>query len=328
MKERFPKIKSLARHAHGAGWTASSALLGAGFLAMSPLNLGAADPWGAVAEFRFDGETRNWVAPHQPIEADGITFTVDRFGSLRGAAMFPDSGFVGSMQRDHVRNRTQWSWTGWILASSVDLENRIIYSENAAGNCFDITLHLDTIKVRTWNEDMPQKWAAAIATQPVRPGVWQHVAVTFESPDGSFGTCTIYQDGEVSFFGQLPAVKVSSPPPGSSAFALGSNIGHWTVGQVDQMFVGAIDDCLIFDRALTAAEIPATMEPNKRLRAFVAVEIEFFAELGKTYQLQRSDDLQTWVNDGDAIVGEGQPVSGLFSAREGQKKHWRIQEAD
>ena len=132
----------------------------------------------------------------------------------------------------------------------------------------------------------------------MKENVWQHVAVTFDSTDGFMGTCVIYQDGEISFFGQLPVVKISTRPPGSDAFSLGTNCGSWVAGQVAQEFAGGIDDVLIFNRALTGAEIPATMEPNKLLSVFTAVEIEFFAEQGKTYQLQWSEELVSWTDEG------------------------------
>lgn len=290
----------------------------------------AADAFGVAAEFRFDGDTRNWAAPHQPLEAEDIQFTVDRFDTPNRAALFPESGFVGSMERDHVRNRHRWSWTGWIRPSQIDLDHRIIYSENGPGNCFDIQLHRDRIRVATWNDGSPGSpiWSVGTATVPVTANEWQHVAVTFESADGSLGSCFIYLNGEVVFQGDLPIVKVSSPPPDSSAFAIGSNIGHWTVGQPIQRFHGGIDDVFIFERALTSAEIVATMEPNKRLVSRVAVEIEFFAEQGKSYQLQWSDDLRTWHDEGMVIVGESQPVSRFASTRWDSKRFWRFHEVE
>jgi hypothetical protein len=287
---------------------------------------GAADATGLVAEFRFDGETRNRAAPWQSLEAEAIVFTMDRFEAENRAALFPDSGFIGSSQHGYIKNRTRWSWTGWIKPANTNLDNRMLYSEDVAGNLFDIKLNRDKIVVSTFNEDVPSQWTAAIGTIPVEAGVWQHVAVTFDSPDETTGTCTIYQDGVKSFFGQLPVPKVSTNPPGSDGFAIGSNSGSWFAGQVAQRFEGGIDDVLIFSRGLTSAEIPATMDPNLRLAVFVAVEIEFFAEEGKTYQLQWSADLSTWYDHGPEIVGEDQPVAQFASTRVDQKLYWRFQE--
>ena len=283
----------------------------------------AADPFGTVAEFRFDGEVRNWMDPKAPLAADGIVFTTDRYGNMNRAAAFPDSKFVGSLAVDYVANSAQWSWAGWIRPSRVDLANRMIYTEDKAGNLFDVQLDRDRIVVDTWNDEIPGKWTAAIGTEPVKAGAWQHVAVTFNSAGGDLGICIIYLDGKPVFVGSLPRVKKTPSTPG---FAIGSNIGAVSAGQPLQDFQGAIDDVLIFDRALTSAEIPATMLPNKRMAAFQAIEIEFFGEQGKKYQLQWSDDLLTWTDEGAIVVGENKPVSRLASTRLDPKRTWRFKE--
>ena len=52
------------------------------------------------------------------------------------------------------------------------------------------------------------------------------------------------------------------------------------------------------------------------LKTYFAIEVEFPSSVGKTYQIQRSDDLLTWSDLGGTIVGNGQTINRLLQARE------------
>lgn len=216
--------------------------------------------------------------------------------------------------------RTQWTWTGWIRPTRIDAQNQILYSEDLLGNIADIQLDRDRITVGTYNNDVPGNWTVAIATVPVRVEAWQHIAVTFDASSGR------PLDAARLLSGSLPIARRAAAAPVSPAFALDSNIGAVAAGQPAQTYSGAIDDVLIFGRALAAEEIRGTMEPNKRLAAFHASEIEFFAVKGKRYQLQWSDDLGSWTVEGGVVTGEDKPVTHFASSRIYPKRLWRYLE--
>jgi hypothetical protein len=59
---------------------------------------------------------------------------------------------------------------------------------------------------------------------------------------------------------------------------------------------------------------------------FPSVEIEIRTDSGSTYVLQRSFDLETWVNFGDPVTGTGAPVSLLFPTRPNAHTFYRVME--
>jgi len=87
-------------------------------------------------------------------------------------------------------------------------------------------------------------WLIVEDSTGIAADVWYHVAVTFD-PDVDSGTMVLYKDG-------VPVDTATSvPAPGSSNKTY---IGRYGGGEY---FNGAIDNVMIFDRALTAGEIEA-----------------------------------------------------------------------
>ena len=59
------------------------------------------------------------------------------------------------------------------------------------------------------------------------------------------------------------------------------------------------------------------------MRVFQAVGLEFFTLRTRTYQLQYSDDLENWTDDGEPFAG----VSGwstLYRPAESSVRYWRL----
>jgi hypothetical protein len=68
----------------------------------------------------------------------------------------------------------------------------------------------------------------------------------------------------------------------------------------------------------------AADKPGFVLQMFGAAELQFYAETGKTYQLQKCTDFSAWANWGDPIAGANAMVSRLTSLREGEKAYFRV----
>jgi hypothetical protein len=64
--------------------------------------------------------------------------------------------------------------------------------------------------------------------------------------------------------------------------------------------------------------------PGQRIKIHTAVELEFFTLQGKRYQLQVSQDLDSWIDFLDPIVGEGSVKSILVPTRNGIHQYWRL----
>ncbi len=116
--------------------------------------------------------------------------------------------------------------------------------------------------MNTWNADVPGNWASVVAQATVRTGKWFHLAITFDSGSANLGECRIFLDGQAQFVGVLPMVRSSAVTVDAHAFALGRNIGSVIGSQPSQDFAGAIDNLLIFDRALLPDEIPGLLVPR------------------------------------------------------------------
>ena len=224
---------------------------------------GQADIAGKVAEFRFDGESRNYVQAQQPLVAASIRFATNRFGVPSKALAVPESGFVGSLDHDYLKGRHQWTWSAWIRSDFPERANQIVYSEDARGNIADVQVSKGQVLVNTWNADVPGNWSSVVAPATVRTGKWFHLAITFDAGSANLGECRIFLDGQAQFVGTLPMVKSSAITVDAHAFALGRNIGSVTGIQPSQEFAGAIDNLLIFDRALLPDEIPGLLVPRE-----------------------------------------------------------------
>ena len=80
------------------------------------------------------------------------------------------------------------------------------------------------------------------------------------------------------------------------------------------------------------AELMAGSDPNNNsdtpgfvLKIYTAGEIEFFAETGKKYQVQRVSELTgAWVNVGEVVDGAGENVSMLTSTRSDAQNYYRV----
>jgi hypothetical protein len=71
--------------------------------------------------------------------------------------------------------------------------------------------------------------------------------------------------------------------------------------------------------------LSATDIPGFLVKMYEAGELEFYAETGKTYQIQKCSELTgTWTNWGDPIVGANAMVSRLTSLRGDQKGYFRV----
>jgi N-acetylneuraminic acid mutarotase len=61
------------------------------------------------------------------------------------------------------------------------------------------------------------------------------------------------------------------------------------------------------------------------LYAYTAIELEFFAQTGRVYQVMASPDLVTWTNFGPAIPGDGNYWSKLQSTRGSARLFYRVE---
>lgn len=72
--------------------------------------------------------------------------------------------------------------------------------------------------------------------------------------------------------------------------------------------------------------VDGASKPAATLEIAPAVELKVLTQLGKTYRVQSSTDLKTWVDTETTIEGTGNLVRGVFKPASGQTTFWRVVE--
>ena len=70
----------------------------------------------------------------------------------------------------------------------------------------------------------------------------------------------------------------------------------------------------------------ANSKPSALIEIQPAVEISINAELGKTYTLQHSTDMNDWTDSGVTVVGTGRVQNFYRPTIKQQMKYWRVVE--
>lgn len=207
-----------------------------GMVAHLPLNEGVGSEvtgiCGASKKFKATGEV-SWkpdgkIGPAPVMKTNG-TFEI---------------GDAGDFEKDHA-----FSYGGWVRAGRIGMSGGIIARMDEKGgyrgwdlyqNDRNFSVHI----VNTWPSD-----ALKVSTRKpsVRPGVWQHVFVTYDGKGGAQGV-KIYIDGvaqelKIDANALKGSIKTTTP----------TRIGQRSHVQV--FHDGSVQDVRIYDRALAAAEI-------------------------------------------------------------------------
>lgn len=295
---------------------------------LSSLPVQAQLPSGLLADFRFSGYVHNAARATVGLEAKTAQFAADRFGNPRQALLTTGSGFVGSGRVDHFKNRTSWTWAGWVRPDDLSpTAPGNFYSEGNNGLTGHVSVYQGTIMVQLWNELATPNWGSITTGPLLSLGVWSHVAVTLNTPEGSnTGTCTIYKDGIAVKTSPIPYLRVSDARAQQHQFAIGMNVGYFIGGQTwaPYAFRGSLDEVFIFDRALDAVEISQLLQVDDRLSVSPAIELHFQTDPSRKYQLQWSEDLKSWTDQGPILLGTGTEVSVPVSIRGKANRYWRI----
>lgn len=296
--------------------------------ATASLMLQAQLPSGLLADFRFAGFVHNGARATPGLEAKTANFTSDRLGNAREALLTTGSGLVGSRTADFLKNRRAWTWSAWVRPDTLSpAAPGNFYSEGNNGLSGHVSIYQGTIMVQLWNEAANPNWGSVTTGPLLSVGTWSHVAVTFDGVEGSnVGACAIYHNGTLVQSTQLPYLRVSGALASQHQFGIGMNVGYYVGGQTfaPYRFDGAIDEVLIFDRALSPDEVSRLRQIDDRLRVSPAIELHFQTVPGQNYRLQWSTDLKTWTDHGEMVTGSGAEFSVPVSIRSAAERFWRL----
>lgn len=74
---------------------------------------------------------------------------------------------------------------------------------------------------------------------------------------------------------------------------------------------------LIRGKINSITETPSTTPHQPTLAILTAIELKWQSRLGDYYQIQSSEDMQTWTNVGEPVLGDGTELSRFFSRQSG-----------
>jgi hypothetical protein len=220
-------------------------------------------PRGLVLYFSFNEPPKNGVVrdqsgQHNNGQAAGVKWVAD--GHRGGGAEFGPGESRIRVPDNASLNPPQFTLTAWIKTTRKDSVYRRIFdkgtwNEDVGQDGYDLTMggghngnaSLGQVCIQVFKESADSK-------REVTDGKWHHVAGTF---DGS--TLQIYVDGTAT------AQVRATTPLGANSYdlAVGNSSDERAHSQDKPVFIGTMDDVMMFNRALSAGEISQLYESQK-----------------------------------------------------------------
>lgn len=213
------------------------------FLLTITPNLMAVSTDGLVGAWLFDDGTGSAVADRSGNSLDGEVTIGDPIwvdGKFGGALEFGGSDMVTVSDNDAL-DLTSFTIAAWINSPTTSGVWHIIAAKearNPTGRNYGIFGHVNTGAIHY--SFTSAGWKSFDASTNVTDGTWHHVAATYENPNFK-----LYIDGEVDAEVSPAADPESNDSP---LYIGGCDIGNYWM-------TGAIDEVVLYSRALSEAEI-------------------------------------------------------------------------
>src|SRR6185369_3295790 len=222
----------------------------------------ATPPAGMVAWYPADGNTLDISGGNDGTLNGGATFSaakVDQGFSLNGTSQYVEAADTSSNSITGSISIDAWIKTnalnplhGQVIAGKYDFSGG-----NNAGTSYLLTLTPSgQIEWVVYQGDGPGTgpFIGVMTSDPVTPGVWTHVAGTFDISNQA--AMKVYVDGVDT--GALPlggSTSVTSINDSATPLSIGAAKG--TDGSFSSFFNGLIDEVEIFNTAVNAADVAA-----------------------------------------------------------------------
>ncbi len=216
-------------------------------LAFSP-NLMAVTTDGLVGAWLFDDGTGNTVADSSGNELDGeVSLGTPEWvdGKFHGAMKFGGADMVTVPDNDAL-DLTSFTIAAWINSPATSGRWHVIAAKearNPTGRNYGIFGHVNSGVIHY--SFTSGGWKSFDAKTNVTDGAWHHIAATYSSPNFK-----LYVDGTLDAETAPNAVPESND---SSLYIGGCDIGNYWMS-------GTIDEVVLYDRALSEAEIAELIE--------------------------------------------------------------------
>ena len=191
-----------------------------------------------IAMYQFNGNANDWSGSNANGTVNGATLTTDRFGNANSAYIFDWNDLI-------TCNNAIWAiWqeftlSAWVYATSIATWTKRIFISNTdrfwmwliSGTSFQLYVHDWWYKILLVPYTSLPWWSIL--------NRWTHCLIAFKE-----GILKFYSDGQ--FISQLSWI---------GTIAWWNNLLIWNWSSLAQWFIWTIDDCKVYNRALSDAEI-------------------------------------------------------------------------
>ncbi len=91
---------------------------------------------------------------------------------------------------------------------------------------------------------------------------------------------------------------------------------------------GGFESFFVRGRVKSISETPAVIPERPAVEILDAVEVRWPSRLGYFYQIQSSEDMVTWTNVGEPVLGDGSALSRFFARQQGRSVFYRAEIAN
>jgi hypothetical protein len=232
---------------------------GDGFVDMVPMN-------GLVLYLPLNGNATDASGNGLSGTINGaVTAVADRLGNANGAMSFPGSvGSHISIADQPLLRPSSITLGAWV---KINTQTNLTGFINKSINCINDSWHFGSqgSNYSTWVSNSTNCGDLAQITSPMSVGTWNHVVFTL---DDVADTRQMYVNGILV----ATAAYTSSIPYDSNPVLLGAAIEN---GSLDFPLNGELDDIIMFDRAITGAEV-STLFGNSN--PMVSLSTAYFAD--------------------------------------------------
>lgn len=217
-------------------------------LAVVPNLMAAVTTDGLVGAWLFDDGTDTTVADSSGNELDGelVQGEPEWVEGKFGTAMNFDGTDMVNVPDNDLLDLTSFTIAAWINSPATSGRWHVIAAKearNPTGRNYGIFGHVNNGSIHY--SFTSGGWKSFDAPTNVTDGTWHHVAATYEQPNFK-----LYIDGELDAEVAPDGVPESNESP---LYIGGCDIGNYWM-------TGAIDEVVLFDRALSEAELAELIE--------------------------------------------------------------------
>jgi hypothetical protein len=287
----------------------------------------AQDPFtnGLVAYYPFNGNANDESGDGRNGVVNGATLIADRHGVTNAAYWFNGSSdYIYTSPTFPITGNSPRSISFWFNPNGIRASQLVYWGNvSSSGALSGVTIDTpnsagaqDFIFHGAYRDAFSQRLQLATNT-------WHHLVVVYAT---NVQSTLFYLDGRQVATDMGSTSTQTLNTPANTPLGIGRNMSRDidTNQPWQTPFRGGIDDVRIYNRELSRSEVQTLYSieksPFPHLTIVVkTVRVDMYVEIGKTYQLQSSSDLNTWSPVGIPFVATAKTYWNDFDVLDGQQ---------